>query len=189
MIIIVMGVSGCGKTTLGKILAERLSCCFSDADAFHPEANVGKMQAGIPLQDEDRWPWLAKIRSAIDGWQEKGESHIIACSALKQAYRDRLSPSGDVIFVYMKGTRETIQPRLAARKGHYMNPHLLDSQFATLEEPTGILTVGIKGTTEEIMSDVLKQLPDFVGKEERPKVEALITAAKTVPASHRHRSG
>ncbi|MEN3930285.1 gluconokinase [Microvirga sp. W0021] len=167
MIIIVMGVSGCGKTTLGEELAKRLSCGFSDADGFHPKANVEKMAAGIPLQDEDRCPWLASIREAIDGWHAKGESHIIACSALKEVYRDMLSPNGDVIFVYMKGSRETTRPRLKARKGHYMPPSLLDSQFNTLEEPKDALIVDIQGTPAEIADDVIAQLPKFASAEER----------------------
>lgn len=161
MIIIVMGVSGCGKSTIGELLAEHLSCGFSDADGFHPKANVDKMRAGIPLQDEDRWPWLSAIRAAVDDFKEKGESHVIACSALRQAYRDVLSPKGDVIFVYMKGAKTVIQPRLEARKGHYMNPNLLNSQFATLEEPTDALTVNIEETPEVIMTDILTQLPGF----------------------------
>lgn len=160
MIVMMMGVTGCGKTTIGTLLAERLSCGFSDADGFHPAVNVEKMRAGIPLQDEDRWPWLAALRTAIDGWQAKKIDHVVACSALKQVYRDVLSPEGDVIFVFLKGSAATIGPRLNARKGHYMNPALLDSQFATLEEPVDALAVDISGTPEEIVANILAKLGD-----------------------------
>lgn len=163
MIIVVMGVAGCGKSTVGEMLAARLNCGFSDADGFHPKENVEKMRAGIPLQDEDRWPWLRALRAAIEDWHRKGESHVIACSALKQIYRDILSPQGDVIFVYLKGTADEIAPRLQARKGHYMNPTLLDSQFATLEEPTDAITVGILPPPEEITAGILAKVASRVG--------------------------
>lgn len=159
MIIVLMGVCGCGKTTVGEKLAERLGCGFSDADGFHPKENVEKMRAGIPLTDEDRWPWLAALRAAIEGWQADGVSHIVACSALKQVYREILSPKDDVIFVYLKGSAEVIGPRLRARQGHYMNPALLESQFATLEEPKDAVVVDIGGTPDEIVADVLARLP------------------------------
>lgn len=159
MIIVLMGVCGSGKTTVGEKLAERLGCGFSDADGFHPAANVEKMRAGIPLTDEDRWPWLAALRAAIEGWQADGVSHIVACSALKQVYREILSPKDDVVFVYLKGSAEVIGPRLRARQGHYMNPALLESQFATLEEPKDAVVVDIGGTPDEIVADVLARLP------------------------------
>lgn len=159
MIIVLMGVCGSGKTTVGEKLAERLGCGFSDADGFHPAANVEKMRAGIPLTDEDRWPWLAALRAAIEGWQAEGVSHIVACSALKQVYREILSPKDDVVFVYLKGSAEVIGPRLRARQGHYMNPALLESQFATLEEPKDAVVVDIGGTPDEIVADVLARLP------------------------------
>lgn len=158
MIIIVMGVAGSGKTTLGEMLAARLGCGFSDADDFHPVANVEKMRAGIPLTDEDRAPWLAALRAAIDGWQGRGESRIIACSALREAYRGILSPAGDVVFVYLKGSAEVIAARLAARRGHYMNPTLLTSQFATLEEPTGAVVVDIEQPPVVIVEAIAKKL-------------------------------
>lgn len=155
MIIILMGVCGTGKTTVGELIAKKLGCDFSDADGFHPAANVEKMRAGIPLTDEDRWPWLRTMRSAIDGWQAEGKDHVVACSALRQVYRDILSPKGDVTFVHLKGTPEVIAARLAARKGHYMNPALLGSQLATLEEPTDAITVDIAKTPEEIADEIL----------------------------------
>jgi len=159
MIIVLMGVCGSGKTTIGEKLAERLGCGFSDADGFHPKENVEKMRAGVPLTDEDRWPWLRALRAAIEGWQAEGVSHIVACSALKQVYREILSPLDDVVFVYLKGSAEVIGPRLRARQGHYMNPALLESQFATLEEPQDAVVVDIGGTPDEIVADVLARLP------------------------------
>lgn len=162
MIIIIMGVCGCGKSTIGKMLAKRLQCGFSDADVFHSKANIDKMRAGIPLQDEDRWSWLASIRTTIDDFQKRGESHVIACSALRQAYRDVLSPNGDVTFVYMKGSKDIIRSRLEARQGHYMNPALLNSQFATLEEPKNALTINIEATPEMIVDYIQAKLPTTI---------------------------
>ena len=158
MIVIVMGVSGCGKTTIGELLAERLGCAFSDADDFHPAANVEKMRAGSPLSDDDRRPWLQALRRAIEGWQAAGESRVIACSALKAAYRDQLSPQGDAIFVFLTGSTETIAARLEARKGHYMNPNLLASQFETLEEPQGAFVVDITPPPEAIVETILSHI-------------------------------
>ncbi|CAH2605435.1 D-gluconate kinase, thermostable (plasmid) [Rhodovastum atsumiense] len=158
MVIVLMGVSGSGKTTVGQMLAERLGCGFSDADSFHPPANVAKMRAGSPLTDEDRWPWLQALRAAIEEWQAEGRDHVLACSALKQVYRDVLSPEGDVIFVYMKGTAEVIAPRLNARSGHYFNPSLLASQFAALEEPADAFVVDIGEPPEAIVSTIVTRL-------------------------------
>jgi gluconokinase len=158
MIVIVMGVSGCGKTTVGELLAERLGCDFSDADDFHPAANVEKMRAGSPLSDDDRRPWLQTLRRAIEGWQAAGESRVIACSALKAAYRDLLSPQGDAIFVFLTGSSETIAARLEARKGHYMNPGLLASQLATLEEPADAIAVNIAPPPAAIADKIMARL-------------------------------
>lgn len=159
MIVIVMGVTGSGKTTVGRRLAARLGCGFADADDFHPGANVEKMRAGIPLTDADRRPWLAALRAAMDGWQAAGASRVVACSALKRAYRDALSPHGDVVFVHLKGTPEVIAARLAGRRGHYMNPALLASQFAALEVPDDALTVDIGASPDDLVETILARLP------------------------------
>lgn len=174
MIIMVMGVTGCGKTTVGSLLSERLGCGFSDADGFHPAANVEKMRVGIPLVDEDRWPWLAALRQAIDDWQAAGKSHVFACSALKNAYREILSPKRDVIFVFLKGSADVIRPRLLARQGHYMNPALLESQFNTLEEPSDALTIDIDQTPDEIVEATLARLAEHLGESERQLLMALL---------------
>ncbi|MFD2183413.1 gluconokinase [Rhodoplanes azumiensis] len=158
MIVVLMGVSGSGKTTIGTLLAARLGCGFSDADSFHPPANVEKMRAGIALSDDDRRPWLAALRQAIEDWEAQGLDQVLACSALKRAYRDILAPHGDVVFVYLKGSADLIARRLAGRTGHYMNPALLDSQFATLEEPADAVTVDIAKPPDAIVTAILAAL-------------------------------
>ena len=136
-ILVVMGVAGSGKTTIAAALAERLGWRLLEGDAFHPPANVAKMAAGTPLTDDDRWPWLRAIAAEIDAIRAAGGSAVVACSALKRAYRDVLiGDRADVRLVYLQGTRTLIGERLAARKGHFMPSALLDSQFATLEKPT-----------------------------------------------------
>jgi len=149
LIIVVMGVSGCGKTTVGRMLGEALGWPFFDADDFHPEANVAKMRAGIPLTDDDRCPWLDRLVAEMGAIDHRGDHAVLGCSALRQAYRDRLARAGDVRFVYLKGDRDTIAARLASRSGHYMPPTLLDSQLATLEEPTDAIVVDIRLSAEE----------------------------------------
>jgi len=149
LIIVVMGVSGCGKTTVGRMLGEALGWPFFDADDFHPEANVAKMRAGTPLTDDDRWPWLDRLVAEMGAIDHRGDHAVLGCSALRQAYRDRLARAGDVRFVYLKGDRDTIAARLASRSGHYMPPTLLDSQLATLEEPTDAIVVDVRLTAEE----------------------------------------
>jgi gluconokinase len=154
-----MGVCGSGKTTIGEILSEWLGWDFHDADGYHSEANKKKMNAGIPLTDEDRRSWLSALRDLIQAHLRKGQPMILACSALKESYRDLMSGgSPEVRFVYLRGSRALIAERLDARKGHYMNPGLLDSQFAALEEPRDALIVDIGGTPEAIADAVMARL-------------------------------
>jgi len=135
-VIVVMGVSGCGKSTIASMLAHRLHWIYEDGDWFHPQSNIEKMHVGEPLTDEDRWPWLHAIAAWIDATCRAGNRAVIACSALKRAYRDILvGERRNVRIVFLKGERDLIAHRLAARDGHFMPPSLLDSQFATLQEP------------------------------------------------------
>ena len=144
MIVVVMGVAGAGKTTVGRLLAADLGAAFLDADDFHPSANVAKMRAGTPLEDADRWPWLERLNAALRERASRGEAAVLACSALKAAYRERLLEGlPQAKLVYLRGARELIAGRLAARRGHYMNPALLDSQFAALEEPAGAIVADV----------------------------------------------
>jgi gluconokinase len=161
MILIAMGVSGAGKTRIGEMLAERLHCAFTDGDAFHSAANKEKMHHGIPLTDEDRWPWLKTIRAAIEEKQKAGETAVFTCSSLKRSYRDILRAGDkDVCFVYLKGSREVLAERLGHHTGHFFDPSLLESQLETLEEPGDdeAITVGIDLTPERIVDEVLKQV-------------------------------
>jgi gluconokinase len=163
MILIVMGVSGCGKTTIGEMLADRLKCDFADADSFHSQANKDKMHKGIPLTDDDRWPWLKAIRASIVEKQADGTTHVYACSALKRVYRDILRDGDtDVTFVYLKGTPELLQERIKTRKGHFFDPKLLQSQLDTLEPPgpDEAIEVDIALSPEEIVVKVLNEAKD-----------------------------
>ena len=136
-IVVVMGVSGSGKTTVAAMLAGCLHCAFLEGDDFHPASNVQKMHGGTPLTDADRLPWLARIAEEIDAWRKAGTSGVLTCSALKRTYRDIIvGERPEVTLVYLKGSRELIQQRMAARHEHFMPVALLDSQFATLQEPT-----------------------------------------------------
>ena len=143
MIVLLMGVCGCGKSTIGRALAAELDWPFLDSDTLHPQANVAKMASGMPLTDEDRWPWFDRVVAEMRRHDAAGTHVVIACSALKQAYRDRLANGGSVRVVYLKGDAETIEPRLAGRTGHFMPPSLLASQFVTLEEPDDAIVVDI----------------------------------------------
>lgn len=158
MVIILMGVTGSGKTTVGLALAESLLWQFVDADDYHPPANVAKMRAGIPLDDADRAPWLASLRDAIVGWLQTGTDVVLACSALKQAYRKELLIGPDVKLVYLCGNRDLIAHRLSQRQGHYMDPKLLASQFATLEEPGGAVAVDIDADVPDIVTEIRQAL-------------------------------
>lgn len=144
MILVVMGVSGCGKTTVGKALATSMRCRFLDADDFHPPANVAKMARGIPLTDDDRWPWLDRLAAELAASRASAEDAVLACSALKEIYRERLKRAGDVRIVYLKGDQATLAARVAARAHQYMPPSLLPSQLATLEEPADAVVVDIR---------------------------------------------
>jgi gluconokinase len=160
--LIVMGVSGSGKSTIADKLAERLHWSYEDGDKFHPASNVAKMSAGHPLTDEDRWPWLQAIADEIDRVCAAGQHAVIACSALKRAYRDILVHGrGDVRVIYLQGSQELIAERLAARKHHFMPPGLLDSQFKTLEPPTpgeNPVTVSIDAPVEAIVDSIIRGL-------------------------------
>lgn len=159
--IVVMGVSGSGKSLVGALLARRLGAVFDDADDFHPPSSISKMAAGIPLNDEDRRPWHDIVRQCIIERRAKAMTHVLACSALKEAHRDRLregDSAADLIFVYLKGSRQMIGERLAARSGHFMPPSLLDSQFATLEEPPDAMVVDIGASPEEMVGEIIESL-------------------------------
>ena len=160
--LIVMGVSGSGKSTVGDALARRLGWRFEDGDRFHPASNVAKMHAGIALTDEDRWPWLKAIADEIDRSCAAGPPAVIACSALKRAYRDVLVHGRkDVRIVYLRGDQALIARRLALRTGHFMPPGLLASQFQTLQPPTddeAVIAVPIDGPVDAIVDDVVRQL-------------------------------
>jgi len=139
-----MGVSGCGKTTVGVALASALGWPFLDADDFHPRENVAKMAAGTSLTDEDRWPWLERIAAELRAILSRGGHAVLACSALKQAYRDRLARAGDIRFVHLEGDYETIAARLQSRQHRYMPPTLLASQFAVLEPPADAIEIDVR---------------------------------------------
>ena len=159
MILVVMGVSGAGKTTIGQLLSQRLGWPLMDADDFHPAGNIEKMRSGTPLTDEDRWPWLDRLNGLLKEKDSNGESALLACSALKQKYRDRLAAgTKDLRWVYLKGSFDLIEARLKARKGHYMKAGLLESQFATLEEPVNALLAPIAAEPEAIAESVIAAL-------------------------------
>lgn len=160
--IIIMGVSGCGKTEVGQRVAETFGGYFEDADDFHPEENKAKMRAGIPLKDEDRWPWYRRLRERIEAMRADSTMvYVLACSALKAVYRDRLRAGdgqGEIVFVHLKGARDLIFSRMSARQGHYMPVSLLDSQFAILEETPDLMTVSIEPSQDAIAAEIVNQL-------------------------------
>ncbi len=154
---ILMGVSGCGKTAVGKALAQKLGWDFYDADDFHPPENVSKMASGIPLDDSDRAPWLDSLHDLISSSLEAGKPGVLACSALKERYRQQLIDGNDgVQLVYLKGSYDLIWSRMIARKEHYMKPHMLQSQFATLEEPANALTVDVSLSVNEVVQEIFR---------------------------------
>jgi gluconokinase len=158
MVIAVMGPTGSGKTTIGSLLARRLGWEFVDADQFHSAANKAKMHQGIPLTDADRVPWLAAIHREISRWLAEKRNVVLACSALKQSYREQLWQGGEVKLVYLKGSYDQIAERLRARKGHFADEHILAGQFADLEEPTDAITVDISGSPVEIVEEICRRL-------------------------------
>jgi gluconokinase len=158
MIVIVMGTTGSGKTTVGSLLAKRLGWEFVDADDFHPPANVEKMKHGIPLTDADRMPWFKILHDKIAAWIAERRSVVLACSALKQSYRDELTVGPEVKFVYLKGSYELFSTRVLGRKGHFAKQDLIASQFATLEEPRDAITVDATPSPEAIVEEVRRKL-------------------------------
>ena len=161
MVVIIFGVSGAGKTTVGKLLAHEVGWRFIEADDFHPAANAAKMRSGRPLTDEDRWPWLERLHQEIKRSIDVGESAVLACSALKRAYRDRLRASEDVKFVFLRGDYALVEKQLRSRRDHFMKANLLQSQFEALEEPGSredVLIVQLGGTPEEIVGEIKAKL-------------------------------
>jgi gluconokinase len=158
MIVIVMGVVGAGKTTIGTLLAAQLHWEFADADDFHPSSNVEKIAQGIPLTDEDREPWLERLREAVVRWIAEGKNVVLACSALKRAYRTKLCAGPQVRFVFLKGSAGLIADRLRSRQGHFAGESILASQLADLEEPETAITIEIADTPERIVDEIKKTL-------------------------------
>jgi carbohydrate kinase, thermoresistant glucokinase family len=155
MILLVMGVAGSGKTTVGQLLARQLHWSFADADDFHPPANIAKMSAGQPLTDADRTPWLAALRAHIESCLAKNENAVLACSALKESYRHTLVVDpARVRIVYLHGSRELLLSRISGRQGHYMKPAMLDSQLATLEPPADALSLDVTPTPEVLVEKI-----------------------------------
>lgn len=158
MIVVVMGVTGCGKSTVGEALGHRLGWPFLDADDFHPPANVEKMRAGHPLDDADRWPWLDRIAGELASIERAGGHAVLACSALKAAYRERLAVAGDVRFVHLAGSQALIGERLAQRSHRYMPASLLASQFAALEPPADAIVVDVDAPVESLIDHIVAAL-------------------------------
>jgi len=161
MILVVMGVTGSGKTTVGRLLADKLGWTFADADDFHPAANIEKMRQGIPLNDEDRRPWLHALCGQIANWIAHASNVVLACSALKLSYRRELAVGSEVRFVYLKGSQTLIAGRLHSRHGHFANEQILDGQFADLEEPQAAenaVTVEIDASPEGIVAAIRQKL-------------------------------
>ena len=158
MIVIVMGVVGAGKTTVGSMLAAELGWLFADADDFHPPTNVEKIRNGIALTDADRAPWLELLRKAIAGWSPANTNVVLACSALKSIYRHELNIGPEVRFVYLKGSAPLIAGRLHGRHGHFAGESILASQLADLEEPQSAIVADIRETPSQIVHSIRKQL-------------------------------
>ena len=161
MVVIIFGVSGAGKTTIGQLLAEEFGWRFYEADDFHSQANIDKMRQGVPLTDEDRWPWLENLGELIKRCVAAGENAVVACSALKEAYRRRLRVNAEVRLVFLRGDYELIAKQLQQRRGHFMNPVLLQSQFADLEEPQpteGAAVIELGRSPRELVQEINSKL-------------------------------
>ena len=158
VIVVVMGVAGAGKTTIGEMLADAIPCPFLEGDSLHPRANVEKMSRGIPLTDADRAPWLSAIHARMADVHNRGDSLVVGCSALKQSYRSVLADRLPVTFVYLKGSMELIRSRLVHRTSHFMKANMLDSQFAALEEPSDALVVDASESPAAIVERILSAL-------------------------------
>jgi gluconokinase len=161
VIVIIFGVSGAGKTTVGKLLAREFGWRFIEADDFHPPGNIEKMRSGNPLTDNDRWPWLERLRQQIEQLLSARENAVLACSALKRTYRDRLRVSDEVKFVLLRGDYALVEKQLRSRHGHFMNPELLRSQFADLEEPKpdeDVATIELRRKPQELVEDIKAKL-------------------------------
>jgi gluconokinase len=158
MIVIMMGVVGAGKTTVGRLLAERLGWQFADADDFHSPENVKKIRGGVPLNDHDRQPWLERLRYEIVSWHDQRKSVVLACSALKRSYRQQLKIGPEAQVVYLKGNADLIASRLRSRPGHFANEQILASQIADLEEAEEAIIVGIERSPQEIVDEIQTHL-------------------------------
>jgi len=158
VIVLLMGPAGSGKTTIGGLLAAQLGWEFADGDSFHSPANIEKMAHGVPLDNNDRIPWLDAIREAMEQWNAQRRNVVLACSALKRSYRERVQINSAVRLVYLKGTYDLLRERLHSRKGHYATEQILKSQFADLEEPTDAITMDVARSPEKIVAEIRKKL-------------------------------
>jgi len=189
VIAVVMGVSGSGKTTVAALLSAALGCEFQEGDDLHSRENIEKMHGGTPLTDADRMAWLHKIAEEIDGWRARGESGVLTCSALKRSYRDIIiGDRSDVTLVYLKGSHDLIRQRMAARHEHFMPVALLDSQFATLQEPTPDehpITVDVGGRPADIAIEIVRQLEETAGNSDGAGVEQTSERSRVLTGKRR----